>query len=196
MIIPFLSTSSSGSSSETSVLIFFVVITFVVARRIYRNYAGVRVSVGRTVGYTVFYFLFGTFFLIASFLEGVPSYYAIPEAILLIFGVVGSYRLTDKRVSFWRSPSNGNEIFYKGGIIIYLIYVVGLVARLAIEFIYIGPTAFTFAIANLSQTAILATAITDMLLTFGIGLLVGRNVRVYQRYKAITEGREAIATAP
>ena len=153
-------------------------------------------SVGRTVGYTAFYFLFGTFFLIASFLEGVPSYYAIPQAILLLFGAVGSYRLTDRRVSFWRSPSNENEIFYKGGIIIYLIYVIGLIARLAIEFIYIGPTAFTFTIANLSQTAISATAITDLLLTFGIGLLIGRNVRVYQRYRAITGSREAIATAP
>ena len=142
----------------------------------------------------MFYFLFGAFFLVASFLEGVPSYYAIPEAALLLVGAVGSYRLTDRRVSFWRSPSNGNDIFYKGGIIIYLIYVVGLVARLAIEFIYIGPSAFTFTVTSLSQTAILATAVTDMLLTFGIGLLVGRNVRVYQRYKAIIDGKETIAT--
>ena len=194
MIIPFFSVNSTGSSSGTSVLIFLLILTFIVARRLYRNYTGVKVSAARTIGYTAFYFLFGAFFLIASFVEGVPSYYAIPEAVVLLMAAVGSYRLADRRLSFWRSPSNGDVIFYKGGIIIYLIYIIGLIARLAIEFIYIGPSAFTFAVASLSQTAIIATAVTDLLLTFGIGLLVGRNVRVYQRFRAIMEGKESIAT--
>jgi hypothetical protein len=96
---------------------------------------------------------------------------------------------------FWRS-SGDDAIFYKGSIIIYLIYLAGLIARLSIEFVFIGPSAFNFGVVTLSQTAILASAITDMLLTFGIGLLVGRNLRVYQRYKLIVEGKEVISTSP
>jgi glycerol uptake facilitator-like aquaporin len=72
--------SPSSSSPEISIIIFFLIIILVVARRIYRNYTGVRVSPSRTIGYTVFYFAFGAFFLFASFFEGVPLYYAIPDA--------------------------------------------------------------------------------------------------------------------
>jgi hypothetical protein len=117
----------------------------------------------------------------------------------LILGVFVSYRLTDKHVYFWKSSSsssstaNNSSIFYKGGIIVYLIYVIALIARLSIELIFIGPSAFTFSVATLSETAILSTAITDILLSFGIGLLVGRNVRVYQRYKLIIQGKEKVA---
>jgi hypothetical protein len=189
-----LATSSPSSSPEISIIIFFVILLFVVGRRIYRNYTGVRVSPGRTIGYTIFYFAFGAFFLLISFSEGVPIYYVIPDAVLLVLGIFVSYRLSDKRMKFWK-PS-ADLIFYKGGIIIYLIYVAGLVARLSIEFIFVGPSAFTYGVVTLSQTAILASAVTDVLLTFGIGLLVGRNVRVYQRYKLIIGGKETISASP
>jgi uncharacterized membrane protein len=194
-MIPFLSASSSASSSETTVVIFFLIIILIMARRIYRNYTGVRVSPARTLGYTVFYFAFGGFFLIASFSEGVPFYYAIPEGALLILGTFGSYKLADRRISFSKPSATSHDIVYKGGIVIYLIYVIALVARIAIEFIFIGPSALTFTVTTLSQTAILAAAITDVLLSFGIGLLIGRNVRVYQRYRLIVEGKETVAAS-
>ena len=186
-----LAASSPSSSPETTVVLFLVIMILIVGRRIYRNYTGVRVSPARTIGYTIFYFAFGAFFLLASFFEGVPSYYAIPDAILLLLGIYVLYKLADKRITFWKpSPE---LIYYKGGIVIYLIYVLGLIARLSIELVFIGPSAFTFSITTLSETSIFASTITDILLTFGIGLLVGRNVRVYQRYKLIVEGRETVS---
>lgn len=184
---------SSLSGGLSSVLIFSVVIILIVARRAYRNYTGVKVTPARTIGYTIFYFAFGAFFLALSFTEGVPFYYAAPDIVLLGLGAYFSHKLSDRRISFWKT-SDGS-IFYKGAIIIYGIYIVGLAARLTIEVIFIGPSAFNFAPITLSQTAILATVITDMLLTFGIGLLIGRNIRIYQRYNLIIQGKEVVTTA-
>lgn len=190
-MLPVLQASSNGA--QESALIAIVIIIIVVVRRIYRTYVGTQVSQARTIGYTVFYFAFGSFFVLASFLEGVPLYYILPEVALVAIGAYFSHRLADKRITFWKS---GNAIFYKGGVIIYLIYVIGLIARLSIEFVFIGPSAFTFTLVSLSVTEIYATAITDMLLIFGVGLLVGRNIRVYQRYNLITHGRESVKTTP
>ena len=58
----------------------------------------------------------------------------------LIGATIVSHNLADRRIVFWRG-SDGS-IWYKGGIIIYLIYVIGLVARLSVDFIVIGPSAF------------------------------------------------------
>ena len=163
-------------------------------RRAYRNYVGVKVTRARTIGYTIFYFVFGAFFVAVSFFEGVSLLYSIPDALFLAVAAVGSYRFADRRISFWKT-SDGS-VYYKGGIIIYFIYVIGLVARIGIELVLIGPSAFTFVPGEtLSQTAILGTTITDMLLTFGIGLLVGRNIRVYRRYNLIEEGKDSITTS-
>ena len=171
----------------------FAIIVLIAIRRIYRNWIGVLVSPVRTIGYTIFYFAFGALFIAPSFFEGVSVYYLVPEALLAIVGGLLSHRLADKRLHFWRS-SNGS-VFYKGAIIVYVIYLAGLVSRVAVELYFIGPSAFTFSSSvALSQTAILGTAVAGLLLTFGIGLLVGRNIRVYQRYNSITRGKEIIGT--
>jgi len=48
----------------------------------------------------------------------------------------------------------------------------------------------------LSSTAIYAGIATDVLLSLGAGLLVGRNLRVMKRYDAIVAGKEAVADTP
>lgn len=182
----FLASPSSGGP-ETGVLVFFVIIVLLVIRRIYRNVTGVRVSRARTIGYTVFYFAFGGLFVATSFFEGVPSYYALPDALVLVLGAFVSDRLSSKRLRFWRAADGA--ILYRGGMTVYLIYLAGLAARLGIEYAFIGPAAFAFtARESLGATAVLGLTLTDMLLTFGIGLLVGRNIRVYSRYSSIVQG--------
>jgi len=87
------------------------------------------------------------------------------------------------------------SIYSKGGVPIYLIYITGLIARIAIGYIYIGPN-FLFSIPATMQTlsgaAISATIATDLLLIAGIGLLFGRNMRILRKYLAIKSGRETI----
>ena len=180
-----------AGSPGSSILVFFAIIILVIITRIYRNFHGVRVSAVRTIGYTIFYFLFGVFFVSASFFEGVDLIYLAPDAVLLILAAVWSHRYSDKRIQFWRTGSGDNSaIYYRGGVMIYLIYLVGLVARLGIEFVVIGPSAFFFAPGSISPSAVMGFAITDAILMFGIGLLIGRNIRVYMRYRMILEGKE------
>lgn len=130
-----------------------------------------------------------------SFFEGVPLYYAIPDVAILALAAIWSYRFADRRVAFWKAEDG--SIFYKGGIIIYLIYIVGLIARLSVDFLVIGPSGFTFSFnGTLSQNAIIGSIVTDLLLMFGIGLLIGRNLRVFKRYNRIIQGKESVASIP
>jgi hypothetical protein len=185
--------SSAGANGTTTIFLTFAIIILLVISRIFRNMRGVKVSEGRTIGYIIFYFAFGGFFISSSFFEGVSYFYAIPDVGMMMLAAYLSYKFADRRITFWKG-SDGS-IWYKGGVIIYLIYVIALIARLSVDFLVIGPSAFSFSFnGTLSQTALLGTTITDLLLAFGIGLLVGRNVRVYRRYKLIMAGKESPAS--
>jgi hypothetical protein len=188
-----LSSTSAGSSPA---LIAVAIIVILVISRVFRNLRGIRVSEARTIFYILFYFAFGGLFIALSFFEGVSNFYLIPDVIAVIGAYLWAYHFADRRIKFWRT-SDGS-IWYKGGIIIYIIYVVALIARLSVDFLVIGPSAFSFSttVVTLSQTALLGETITDVLLAFGIGLLIGRNVRVYQRYKMIMAGKETAPDMP
>ena len=187
---------SSTGSGESSLVITFAIIVLIVVSRIFRTVRGVRVSEARTIGYIIFYLAFGLFFVVPSFLEGVPAYYAGLDAAGLVIAAFLSHHLADRRIKFWRAADG--SIWYKDGIIIYLIYVGGLIARLLVDLVVIGPSAFTFTTQQrqLSSSALLGTTVTDLLLMFGIGLLIGRNVRVYQRYKKILADQESLPSMP
>ena len=183
--------SAQPQGTATSVLPFLIIVVLIVVYRMFRNYQGVRTSEGRAIGYIIFYFAFGGFFVLTSFFEGVSYLYAIPDVIVLVLAAIWSHRFADRRITFWKN-SNGS-LYYKGGVIIYAIYVVGLVARISVDYIFVGPSAFTFSFTGiLTGSALGGTIVTDLLLTFGIGLLVGRNARIYSRIKLIREGREKL----
>lgn len=193
MSIRFGSLSSNGSS-EGGLVITFAIIVILVVSRIFRTVRGVRVSGARTIGYMIFYLFFGLFFVVPSFIVGVPVYYAALDVLGAIIAAFISHHLADRRITFWRATDG--SIWYKGGIIIYLIYVAGLVARLSIDLIVLGPSAFTFNTHSLSSSALLWTIVTDLLLMFGVGLLIGRNIRVYERYKKILANQESLPAMP
>jgi hypothetical protein len=186
----------SSASSSNPDLIAIALIVILVISRIFRQLRGVRVSEGRTIFYIIFYFAFGGLFIALSFFEGVSYLYLIPDLIAAVVAGIWAHRFSDRRITFWRGADG--SVWYKGGIIIYLIYVVALIARIAVDVFVIGPSAFEFSIAPiaLSQTAILGSTVTDLLLAFGIGLLIGRNVRVYQRFKSIMAGKESAPEMP
>lgn len=85
--------------------------------------------------------------------------------------------------------------------VIYLLYIVALIVRSAINFIFIGSEKFYFnnqeailengssailimppLVHTDSATTILAFTATDFLLMVGAGLLIGRNARVLKYY--------------
>ncbi|MHB8567684.1 MAG: hypothetical protein ACYC7D_01155 [Nitrososphaerales archaeon] len=181
--------ASGGASS--SALIFIVLVVFLIGARAYRTYRGTRFSEPRTIFYIGFYFVFSSFFVADSFYEGVSLIYAIPDAIIFALAAVWSFRFSDKRISFWRT-SDG-FLFFKGGVIIYLIYIAALVVRLSVDFIVIGPSFLSFAPGiGISASSLLGFAFADMLLMLGIGLLVGRNLRLLKRYQNIKKGTESV----
>jgi hypothetical protein len=191
---------SSGSSSTdyTSVYIFLGILLLVVIRRLRLVVNGTKVSKVRTVIFSAYYIILALFFTSTSFFYGGASaedallYVAIGAA-----GAYGSYLFSNRRIGFWRGADG--SIYYKGAVIIYVIYLVGLIARIAIDLAFIGPQAFTFTLSSaspLSATAVDAGIITDCLLTLGAGLLVGRNARVMKRYSSIMRGEETVPDTP
>jgi hypothetical protein len=192
--------SSAGSGANySSVYIFLGILILLVIRRFSRVIRGTKVSKGRTILFSIYYLGFAGLLIAVSVVSGGASWidlvlYALVGAV----GAYGAYVFADRRIGFWKEADG--SIFYKGAIIVYLVYIAGLVARIAIDLAFIGPQAFTFTIGGtptqLSSTAIDAGIATDVLLCLGVGLLVGRNLRVMKRYNAIVAGKEAVTETP
>ncbi len=186
--------SASQSSGSETILIVFALIVFVAIRRTYRMYRGTRLSMARTVTFAMVYIALGVVFCGTSFYEGVSVFLAPVYALLAAAAAVGSYIFADRRITFWRG-SDGS-IYFRGGVVIYAIYLAGLVARLAIDYVVIGPSAFSFTPGlTLSGTALYGTVATDLLLIFGVGLLFGRNLKVLKRYRRIQRGEDTLPDA-
>lgn len=188
------STSQSPGGGET-LAIFLVLIVLFALRRVYRSYRGIRFSYASTIFVAIFYVAIGSVFSIGSFFEGVPAFFALPYVLVIVASAIWSYRFTDKRISFWRGGDGG--VYFKGGIVLYLIYIVALVVRIAIDLVVIGPSFMDFSPAvTLTSQALDATIATDLLLMFGLGLLIGRNARVLRRYRNIEHGKEELPDTP
>jgi len=127
----------------------------------------------------------------------VPVLLAPLYAVLLAGAAVASYRYADRRITFWRG-SDGS-LYFRGGVVIYLVYLAALLIRLAIDYLAIGADVFSFSFSSssaLSGTALYGTVATDLLLMFGVGLLLGRNLRVMRRYQRIAGGKDPVPEVP
>ncbi len=194
-----MSSSAGSGANDASVYIFLGVLILLVIRRFSRVIRGSKVSRGRTIAFSVYYLGFaGLLIAVSVFSGGVSAVYLVLYALVGAVGAYGSYVFSDARIGFWKAADG--SIYYKGAIIVYLIYIVGLIVRIAIDLAFIGPQAFAFsssgASSTLSSTAIYAGIATDVLLSLGSGLLVGRNLRVMKRYDAIVAGKEAVTDTP
>ncbi|HEV2390369.1 MAG TPA: hypothetical protein VGS04_06550, partial [Nitrososphaerales archaeon] len=154
---------------------------------------------GRTRAFSVYYLGFAGLLIAVSVLSGgVSAVYLALYVLVGAAGAYGSYVFSHARIGFWKAADG--SIYYKGAIVVYLIYLVGLIARIAIDLAFIGPQAFAFSSSGpsstLSSTAVYAGIVTDALLSLGAGLLVGRNLRVMKRYDAIVAGKETVPDTP
>jgi hypothetical protein len=192
------SSSSGAGNGDASIYIFLGVLILLVLRRFSRVIKGSKISRGRTIAFSIYYLGFATVLIAVSIAVGgvSPDYIAL----YLLVGAIGvyfSYRFSDRRIGFWKTPDG--SIWYKGAIVVYIIYIVGLLARIGIDLAVIGPGAFTFSptsTTTLSATAVDAGIVTDLLLAFGSGLLTGRNLRVMKRYDQIVAGKEKVGETP
>ena len=172
---------------------FLVFLVIIIALRIRRIINGSRVSVARTVAYSAYYLLFSLLVLSGSFFIGLPNEYFVAYAGAFLVSAFASYRIAQTRLVYWKLPDG--SVYAKGGFGIYVMYLVGLVLRSVIGYLFIGPTAFYFSFGTtlqLSPTAMAATVATDVILVIGVGLLFGRNMQIMRKYRAYTQGREQI----
>ena len=191
--------SSIVATANTELYYLVVPVVLLILARIswrtFASYKGTAFSRGKTVAYTVVYVGLGTLFSVLSFFEGVSYTLALLELILVGAAALWSYKYTDSRISFWKTDDG--RLFFKGGVVIYLIYLGGFLTRLLIDVAFIGPLMFDFgSIGQLSGVAIYGSMATDLLLTLGVGLLIGRNVRVSERHGRIMRGEEQVPIAP
>jgi len=177
------------------VIAVFVLAVLRISWRTFANYKGTVFSMTRTFVYAGIYVTLGVAFSALSFVEGVSYLMVIPEIAILVAAAYASYRYTDARISFWRSDEG--SLFFKGGIGIYLVYLAGFLGRLAIDVAFVGPSMFSLtSIVQLNGAALYASMASDLLLTLGVGLLIGRNVRVTKRYHLIQQGLELAPSLP
>jgi len=177
------------------IIAIFVLAVLRISWRTFANYKGTVFSMTKTFVYAGIYVTLGVAFSALSFVEGVSYLMVIPEIAILAAAAYASYRYSDGRISFWKSDEG--SLFFKGGIGIYLVYLAGFLARLAIDVAFVGPSMFSFtSIVQLSGAALYASMASDLLLTLGVGLLIGRNVRVTKRYHLIQQGIELAPSLP
>jgi len=193
-----MSSGGTGAGASTVYIILGLIVLLMI-RRMVRVFRGTKVSVARTVAFSIYYFGFAALLIAASYLAGGVSITEVfIYALVGVAGLYGSYLVSNKRIGFWKTADG--SIYFKGAVVIYLIYLAALIARIAIDVVLIGPQAFAFSVNGastpLSPTAIDAGVATDCLLALGSGLLIGRNIRVASRYREILAGKEEVSDVP
>lgn len=177
-----------------SYYIYIVIVLFIMLRLIRRtiaNYRGTGFSLGRTYLSAFVYVAIGVVFSAVSFAGGVSPLLAIPEIGLVVAAAFGSYWYANSHVKLWKTSEGSVRI--QGGVEVYLIYLFGLIARLSI-YVAVGPSIFAFSSGTtLSGEALYGSMAADLVLTFGVGLLLGKYLRSLRKYHWIQRG-EGIAS--
>jgi hypothetical protein len=186
-------------------LIFmFIIMALIIILRIRKVIQGTKVDTKKTIIFSVYFIVIASFLVYNSFLiGGVPFVYIVPYLAIAVTALYCSYMYSKSSLSFWELPaSNNNRSSYtitytKGGLSIYIVYIVALSIRIVINFLFIGSDKLYFnnnqALANdttstvlimppllgaNSTTTLFAFIATDILLIIGAGLVVGRNARI------------------
>jgi hypothetical protein len=170
----------------------FVITSIIIVIRIRKVLQGTKISIRKSILFSAYYIVITSFLIYNSFLLAVPVTYAIPYALAALLSTYISYVYSKRSLLFWKQDSI--NVYVKGGIALYLLYVIALSIRIAINFIFIGYQEVTLnqqgdiitinrpIINTTSDLTTLSLIVTDFLLVSGVGLLLGRNLRVIKYY--------------
>lgn len=170
----------------------FVITSIIIVIRIRKVLQGTKISIRKSILFSAYYIVITSFLIYNSFLLAVPVTYAIPYALAALLSTYISYVYSKRSLLFWKQDSI--DVYVKGGIALYLLYVIALSIRIAINFIFIGYQEVTLnqqgdmiiinrpIINTTSELTTLSLIVTDFLLVLGVGLLLGRNLRVIKYY--------------
>ena len=170
----------------------FVITSIIIVIRIRKVLQGTKISIRKSILFCAYYIVITSFLIYNSFSLAVPVTYAIPYALAALISTYISYVHSKRSLLFWKQDSI--NFYVKGGVALYLLYVIALSIRIAINFIFIGYQEVTLnqqgdmiiinrpIINTTSELTTLSLIVTDFLLVLGVGLLLGRNLRVIKYY--------------
>jgi hypothetical protein len=186
-------------------LIFAVVIVTSIIIRLRKAIKGTKVNPKRTIVFLAYLVAISLFLVYNSFsIDNVPGKYVIPDLVVIMIAAYCSYIFSKRTLSFWKSRDSNNassDIYVKGGLSIYFLYVAALTIRVAISFLFIGSQKFYFNNQQLISgsnttntiivpffhtgpaTTILAFALTDILVLMGVGLIIGRSTMILKYFQ-------------
>src|SRR5574338_1236147 len=170
--------------ASSQFLIFAVVIVLVLIFRFRRILAGGPVSKNRIIVTTVSYFGISMLTVFSSFQVGVSIWYVFAYAGVLIGATYLSHKLVRDGIKIWKADDG--KIHAKGGNIPYVIWIVGLVSRFTLGYVFLGPDYFMTAYGAqkiLSTLAIEVTLVVDLIMMLGVGALAGRNINCISKIK-------------
>jgi hypothetical protein len=186
-------------------MFMFIIMALIIILRIRKVIQGTKVDTKKTIIFLIYFIAITSFLVYNSFLiAGIPFVYIVLYFAIAVTAVYCSYMYSKSALSFWELPTSGNNIgsnptvtYTKGGLSIYIVYIVALSIRIMINFLFIGSDKLYFnnnqPLANDTTSAILimppllgtnstttlfAFIATDILLIIGAGLVVGRNARI------------------
>ena len=184
-------------------IITFIIMALIIILRIRKVVLGTKVNTKKTIIFSVYFIAIASFLVYNSFLiGGIPFVYIALYFAIAVAAVYCSYMYSKSVLSFWELPtsnnngSNATATYTKGGLSIYIVYIVALSIRIMINFLFIGSDKLYFnnqpllandttsailimpLLATDSTTALFAFIATDILVIIGAGLVVGRNARI------------------
>lgn len=169
-------------SSYGTVLIVAALIAIVLFRRILRNKRGTKYSV-RSIFITPIIYVALTLF----FLLGLPVLWDAIVLAMIVVGV-GAGLVLGKRSELFEKDGH---VLYKRSMEVMIIWVIGFIVRIGVDFFYNPAFAGNFslsALAAYSTNPIVLGA--DIILAFSAGLLLGEAIVLYRNYNAKYSGRK------
>jgi hypothetical protein len=191
-----LSSNSGGYISSIYIAAFitsFVITSIIIVIRIRKVLQGTKISIRKSVLFSAYFVIISSFLIYNSFSLGMPITYAILYSIIGALSTYISYVHSKKSLLFWKQNSSH---YVKGGLILYLLYVVALSIRIAINFLFVGYQEVMLnqqgdivtinrpiiSVITTPELRLSSLIVTDTLLAVGVGLLIGRNLRVMKYY--------------
>ena len=191
-----MSSNSGGYISSIYIAAFitsFVITSIIIVIRIRKVLQGTKISIRKSVLFSAYFVIISSFLIYNSFSLGMPITYAILYSIIGALSTYISYVHSKKSLLFWKQNSSH---YVKGGLILYLLYVVALSIRIAINFLFVGYQEVMLnqqgdivtinrpiiSVITTPELRLSSLIVTDTLLAVGVGLLIGRNLRVMKYY--------------
>jgi hypothetical protein len=160
---------------------------------------GTKVYQARLYALSIFYVIFTSYLTFNSFSYGVSLIYIAPYVLTFVGAEFLSNRYSDRTLSFWKT-SAGN-VYAKGGLAIYLIYISATAARIVISLFFLGSVTALFVynpvaeLQGVNTVVSISLIVSDFLLVIGAGLLIGLNRKINLHYKRIRQDVETVPTA-